>query len=47
VVETPVQTGEPFGEFVEVVSGLKEGDRVVIKPLKELKNGTKIKLAEK
>ncbi len=47
VVETPVQAGEPFGEFVEVVSGLKEGDRVVIKPLKELKNGTKIKLAEK
>jgi RND family efflux transporter MFP subunit len=47
VVEAPVQAGEAFGEFVEVVSGLKEGDRVVIKPLKELKNGTKIKLAEK
>jgi RND family efflux transporter MFP subunit len=47
VVETPVRIGETFGEYTEILSGLKEGDRVVIKPLNAIKNGTKIKLAEK
>jgi RND family efflux transporter MFP subunit len=46
-VETAVTIGEPFGEMIEIISGLKSGDRVVIKPIEKLKNGTKIKVAEK
>lgn len=43
---TPVTRGSKMGDLVEV-SGLKSGDRVVIKPLDKLKNGTKISLPEK
>ncbi len=44
VVETTVSVGEQFGDMVEVLSGLKSGDKVVLKPLDKLKNGSKIKL---
>jgi hypothetical protein len=47
VVETAIQTGEPLGEMIEVLSGVKVGDRVVAKPPKRLKNGSRIKIAEK
>ena len=47
VVETAVDMGEQFGDMIEIVSGLKPGDRVVIKPIEKMKNGTKIKIAEK
>jgi FtsZ-interacting cell division protein YlmF len=43
-VETAVETGEQFGDMVEIANGLKSGDRIVIKPLEKMKNGTKIKL---
>jgi multidrug efflux pump subunit AcrA (membrane-fusion protein) len=33
--------------MVEILSGLKAGDRVVIKPPKELKDGSRIKVAER
>jgi hypothetical protein len=33
--------------MIEITNGLKLGDRVVIKPLEKMKNGTKIKIAEK
>ena len=46
-VETPVQTGEEFGDMIEILSGLKAGDKVVAKPLEKVKNGSKIKIAEK
>lgn len=46
-VETPVATGEQFGEMVEVLGGVKAGDKVVAKPPKRLKNGSRIKVAEK
>ncbi len=46
-IETPVATGEQFGEMVEVLGGVKAGDRVVAKPPKRLKNGSRIKVAEK
>jgi RND family efflux transporter MFP subunit len=46
-VETPVQTGEEFGDIIEILSGLKAGDKVVAKPLEKVKNGSKIKIAEK
>jgi len=46
VVFVPVVRGESLGELVEV-SGVKSGDRLVLKPLDKLKNGTKISLPEK
>jgi hypothetical protein len=33
--------------MVEILDGVKSGDKVVVKPPKELKNGTKIKVVEK
>jgi RND family efflux transporter MFP subunit len=47
VTETMVTVGEQFGDMIEILSGLKPGDRVVLKPLEKLKTGTKIKVAEK
>ena len=46
-VETAVQIGEEFGNMIEILSGLKAGDTVVVKPLDTLKTGSKIKIAEK
>jgi multidrug efflux pump subunit AcrA (membrane-fusion protein) len=46
-VETPVRTGALLGDMVEVLDGVKAGDKVVVKPPKELKNGAKIKVVEK
>jgi RND family efflux transporter MFP subunit len=47
VVETEVTLGEKLGDTVEVLSGVKAGDRVVLKPLEKMKNGSRIKIAEK
>jgi multidrug efflux pump subunit AcrA (membrane-fusion protein) len=33
--------------MVEVLSGVKAGDRVVLKPLNGMKDGARIKIAEK
>lgn len=47
VQETAVNTGEKIGEVLEVLSGVKAGDRVVIKPPKKLRDGSKITVKEK
>jgi RND family efflux transporter MFP subunit len=47
VMETPVRLGEKFGDMVEVLSGVKAGDRVVLKPLNKMREGLRIKVAEK
>ena len=47
VRETPVGVGKAFGDMVEILSGLKAGDRIVIKPPKGLKDGSRIKVAER
>jgi RND family efflux transporter MFP subunit len=47
VVETPVNLGRPMGDMVEVLGGVKVGDRVVLNPADGLKNGSKIKIEEK
>jgi RND family efflux transporter MFP subunit len=47
VQETSVQTGVKLGDMMEIISGLKSGDRVVINPPKGMNNGTKIKIAER
>jgi len=47
VTEIPVTLGEKPGDMVEVLSGVKAGDRVVLKPLDKMKDRLKIKVAEK
>ncbi len=47
VIETPVTLGEKLGDMVEVLSGVKAGDRIVLRPLDKVKNGSRIKIAEK
>jgi RND family efflux transporter MFP subunit len=46
VRKTVITTGGTLGDMLEVMSGLKAGDRVVLKP-KGLKDGAKIKIAER
>jgi RND family efflux transporter MFP subunit len=47
VVEATISTGEQLGDVVEVLSGIKSGDRVVLKPLDKLKDGDRVKIKEK
>lgn len=47
VRETPVRVGATFGDMVEILSGLKAGDRVVVTPPKGLKDGSRVKVAER
>jgi HlyD family secretion protein len=42
-VLTPVGTGKKLGDWVEVTSGLKPGDKVAVSNVDKLKNGSKIK----
>jgi RND family efflux transporter MFP subunit len=46
VTETPVILGETVGNGLEVKSGLKDGDKVVLSPADKLKNGMKVKVGE-
>jgi RND family efflux transporter MFP subunit len=47
VVKTPITTGVKLGDMIEVLNGLKAGDRVVLKPLDKMRDGLRIKVAEK
>jgi RND family efflux transporter MFP subunit len=47
VFETYVTLGGRIGEMVEVLGGVKAGDTIVIRPLEKLRDGAKIKMAEK
>ncbi len=47
VVETHVVVGDRLGDMVEIREGVKAGDRVVLSPLKKMRNGMKIKVTEK
>lgn len=44
VVETPVKLGVQLGDMVEIIEGVKAGDRVVAKPSAKMKSGDKIKV---
>jgi RND family efflux transporter MFP subunit len=44
---TPVKTGAVLGDMVEITTGLKSGDRVVLSPPASLKDGDKIAAAAK
>lgn len=46
-VETPVSTGEQFGDMLEVMDGIKPGDRIILKPEGRIRNKTRVKTAEK
>ncbi|MBI5739678.1 MAG: efflux RND transporter periplasmic adaptor subunit [Nitrospirae bacterium] len=45
--ETPVTIGPQIGDTVEVLSGVKAGDKVVLHPSDKLRNGDKITVLEK
>ena len=47
VVETPVAIGSTVGDFLEIRKGAKAGDKVVLKPPEKLKDGMKVRIAEK
>lgn len=42
VTEVAVKTGDKLGDMMEVLEGVKPGDKVVVNPPKKLKNGSKI-----
>lgn len=45
--ETSVNLGPQIGDMVEVLDGVKAGDQIVLNPPNRLKNGGRIKVAEK
>jgi RND family efflux transporter MFP subunit len=47
VRETQVKIGTAYGDMVEILSGLKAGERIVVNPPKGLKDGSRIKVAER
>lgn len=46
-VETPIEPGEKIGDMVEVLKGLKAGDKVVLRPGDRLGDGDAVKTAAK
>jgi len=47
VAETPITLGINLGDMVEILDGVKAGDRVVVKTPEKLKDGARIKVIEK
>lgn len=46
VTETEVTLGEASGSGIAVISGVRDGDKVVLSPEESLKNGMKVKIKE-
>ena len=44
-IETAVRTGAALGDALEVVQGLKPGDKVVLKPSEKLRDGVSVSVA--
>jgi multidrug efflux pump subunit AcrA (membrane-fusion protein) len=42
-----VKTGAQIGDAVEILSGVKAGEKIALKPLEKLKSGSKVKIAAK
>jgi RND family efflux transporter MFP subunit len=47
VKETPVTTGETLGDMIEVLGGVKTGDRIAVSPLDKLRDDSRVKIIEK
>jgi RND family efflux transporter MFP subunit len=47
VVETSITTGIQLGDMIEVLEGVKAGDKVVVRPPKRLKDDSRIKVSER
>ena len=47
VGETPITVGKRLGDMVEVLGGVKAGERVVVKAPEKLEDGSRIKVIEK
>jgi len=47
VGETPITVGKRLGDMVEVLGGVKAGDRVIVKAPEKLEDGSRIKVIEK
>jgi RND family efflux transporter MFP subunit len=47
VEEREIKVGHPLGDVMEVLAGVEAGEKVVIKPPKRLRNGSRIKIKEK
>ncbi len=47
VYKTPLITGSQIGDLIEVLDGVKSGDKVVVSPPKNLRDGMRIKVKEK
>ena len=45
-VQTAILLGNPIGDMVEVIDGLKAGDQVVLEPPSKLKSGAKIRAGD-
>lgn len=41
-----IQTGKPYGDRVEILSGLSEGDQVIVEPLSAVKDGATVEPGE-
>ncbi|ACM20708.1 efflux pump, RND family, membrane fusion protein [Geotalea daltonii FRC-32] len=46
-IKTAVTTGPRVGDMLQVTSGVKAGDKIVLRPLDKLRDGSGIKTAEK
>ncbi|RLB03173.1 MAG: hypothetical protein DRG83_07470 [Deltaproteobacteria bacterium] len=44
--KTQIKTGKSLKDYVEVLEGLRVGDKIVINPGDKLKDGQKVKIAE-
>ncbi len=47
VHEVPIDQGPPLADLVQITRGLQAGDKVVLNPPKGLKDGSRVKIAEK
>lgn len=47
VEEARVTPGDRVGDMQEIISGVKAGEKIALKPLDRLKNGSKIKIGDK
>jgi HlyD family secretion protein len=47
VAETEIKTGGQIGDMVELLAGVRVGDKVVVKPLDKVRDGSRIKAAQK